>query len=781
MLKSGQQTGRYKILSLLGTGGMGEVFLAEDTRLGRKVCLKILPESVASDKDRLLRFEREAQTASALNHPNIITIHEIGELEDRMFIATEFIDGETLGKKIEKNELSVYESVKIAEQVAAALSVAHQAYIIHRDIKPENIMIRRDGIVKVLDFGLAKLIEKKVVNSDAEAETSVLVRTKTGVIMGTVSYMSPEQARGKETDARTDIFSLGIVLYEILTGHLPFAGETISDKIAAILMTEPKKPRLLNPKIPFELEQAVLKTLCKDCDERYQTVEDLLTDLQSLKKRLEFEAEPKLTNSANKWSEVNTQVLELKATVQAKTHNSIAVLPFSNISADAENEYFCDGLAEELLNALSKIGELKVVARTSAFSFKGKSTDINEIGKTLNVATILEGSVRKSGNYLRITAQLIDASNGYHLWSERYDREMKDIFDLQDEITLKVVDALKIKLLGKEKVAIMKRYTDNTEVYELYLKGRFCLNHDYLNSGTQNDLQRAINYFQQVIVISPDYAPAFSGLADAYRRLSFSGDAPPPLAETMSKAREAAQKALSLDNDLSEAHAALGSILFIYDFDFAGGEREYKLAIRLNPNQATVHEGYAGLLIALGRHEEADAEFQRALEIDPLSLNIKMKYCQSLILSRKYEESLAQLKEITELNSNLPLAKISLAAIYEAKGSYAEAIEEIAKLQELYGVPEHAGLIRESFAKGGWQGFLQDRMLLAIQQPNLPSTTKAMLYATVGEKDKAFAELDKAYESREKGLIDLKVDPSFDPLRDDPRFQDLLRRVGLPQ
>lgn len=464
-----------------------------------------------------------------------------------------------------------------------------------------------------------------------------------------------------------------------------------------------------------------------------------------------------------------------------RTSNSIAVLPFANMSADAENEYFCDGLAEEILNALSRIEDLKVAARTSAFSFKGRHADIGEVGKTLNVNNVLEGSVRKSGDRLRITVQLINVSDGYHLWSERYDRDMKGIFDLQDEIALAVVSALKVKLLGEEKAAMMKRYTENTEVYELYLKGRYCLNSDFLNKGTQNEVQKAIGYFEEAIGIDKNYAPAFAGLADAYTRLLTSGDAPPiPPVETMSKAREAAQKALALDNDLSEAHAALGIILCVFDYDFAGAEREYKLAVELKPNYAGAHERYAGLLAALGRHEEAEAEYRRALEIDPISFGTKMKYCQFLFLARRYDESIAELKKILELKPDFPIAKLTLAVIHEAKGEYAEAIEEIADFQERFGVYEHAAIIRESFAKGGWPGFLKERMAYVSQEPNLPAATLASLYATAGENDRAFAELDKAYENREPGLANLKVDPNFDNLRDDPRFQVLLDRVGFP-
>jgi len=424
---------------------MGEVYLAQDTKLDRKVALKILPADVAAHQERMRRFVQEAKSASALNHPNIITIHEIDQTDSVHFIATEFIDGETLRERMRIAPMKLSEVLDVATQIASALSAAHAAGIVHRDIKPQNIMVRRDEIVKVLDFGLAKLVEQTPL--DAEAETRMQVQTQAGMIVGTVAYMSPEQARGMEVDARTDVFSIGVVMYEMLAGESPFAGETTSDVIAAILTTEPKPPSSFNQEIPAELDRIVDKTLAKKRDERYRNAKDLLADLRQLQRRLEFEVEAErefgVTRSTAESDRSATRNDEATSVSTTEPRNSIAVLPFTNLSADPENEYFCDGLAEELLNALSKIDDLKVAARTSAFSFKGKNVKTGEIGNALNVKTVLEGSVRKSGNRLRITVQLINAVDGYHLWSEKYDREMKDVFDVQDEITLAVVEALK--------------------------------------------------------------------------------------------------------------------------------------------------------------------------------------------------------------------------------------------------------------------------------------------------------------------------------------------------
>src|SRR5436190_7256522 len=454
---------------------MGEVYLAQDTKLDRKVALKILPEAFASDADRMRRFVLEAKSASALNHPNIITIYEIGEASNLgiHFIATEYIEGTTLNNCA---SLPLTTALDVVTQVVSALQAAHSAGIIHRDIKPENVIIRPDGLVKILDFGIAKVSGPMAfvgVNpgTDPEAATAVKSGTTAGMIIGTASYMAPEQARGKAVDARTDIFSVGVVLYEMLARRKPFTGENPLDVIGSIVADDPTPMTQIIPTLPPEIDRIVNKALKKNLSERYQSATEMLGDLKGCQKRLEFEAELKRTQTPEE-----QEVKRPGAIAQTESRNSIAVLPFTNMSTDPENEYFCDGLAEELLNALAKIDDLKVAARTSAFSFKGKTANVSDIGSTLGVRTVLEGSVRKSGNRLRIPVHLISAADGYHLWSERYDREMKDIFDVQDEITLAVVDALKVKLLGEEKAVVLKRYIENTEAYELYLMGRYHFN-----------------------------------------------------------------------------------------------------------------------------------------------------------------------------------------------------------------------------------------------------------------------------------------------------------------
>jgi len=609
--------------------------------------------------------------------------------------------------------------------------------------------------------------------------------TTPGMIIGTADYMSPEQARGKPIDARSDIFSFGIVLYEMLSGKKAFAGETTMDALGAILHKEPAPISQLMPDVPQEIERIINKTLKKDRDGRYQTAKDLLTDLKSLQRRIEFEAEFGVSPSDGNRSEQKTQILEAKITNEEKplisgalNTNSIAVLPFANLSNDAENEYFCDGLAEELLNALAKIDDLKVAARTSAFSFKGKNTNVSEVGNILKVKTVLEGSVRKSGNKLRITVQLINAADGYHLWSERFDREMKDIFDVQDEITLAVVDALKVKLLGTEKKAVLKRYTDNTDAYRLYLNGRF-----FWNKRTKESLKSAVEYFNQAVAVDPSYALAYAGLADCYVLFTYYDVAPP--GEAYPKARAAAQKALEIDDTLGEVLVTLAVVKEDYEWDFAGAERDFQKAIALNPNYPTAHQWYGEFLAQMGRKDESIAELRHAQELDPLSLIINKVLGGTLLFARRYDEAIAQNKKLLEMDANFAPAHTDLGWCYTEKGMHDEAIAEFQKAVALTnGNPSQLAGLAYAFAKSGKQGEAQKILeQLKERQKNeyVDSASFAIIHVALGEKDKAFASLEKSYQEHSVGMLSLKGDPRFDDLRDDIRFQDLLRRVGLPQ
>ena len=809
----------YRIVEKIGAGGMGEVYLAQDTGLERQVALKILLAEVADDEDRVRRFVQEAKAASALNHPNILTVYEIGNFENSRFIATELINGETLRDRLKGEPLTLRETLDVALQIAAALNAAHEAGIVHRDIKPENIMIRDDGLVKVLDFGLAKLTEKKTAAVDSESETRAQVKTSPGLVMGTVAYMSPEQARGKVVDARSDLWSLGVVVYEMLTKRTPFAGETTNDSIAAILT---KEPAPLSENTPPELQRIIRKSLQKNADERYQTVKDFLLDVKNLKRELEFAEElersqiptsAKSSNvSPNQSSEnataISTQnnfsnqsssaeyvvgevkkhklgfaagLLVLLAAIglgywffanraaNTKQIESIAVMPFVNESGNADVEYLSDGMTETLISSLSQLPNLNVKARSSVFRYKGKDTNAQTIGKELNVQAILNGRVVQRGQDLILYVELVDAQTENSLWKQTYNKTMTNLVALQNDIARDVADKLKVKLSGADEQRLAKNYTENTEAYKLYLQGRF-----YRNKSTGEDNRKAIELFNQAIAIDPKYALAYAGIADAYPLLSFAQPQP-----VMSKAREAALKALSLDNNLAEAHVALSRVLLDYDYDFAAAERELKTAVEVNPNYAGTHTRYGLLLTRLGRHEEAFAKHRLALEIEPLSLLNNRDYGESLILARRYNEAMTQLKKTLELDANFLAAHVSLGFVYQMTDNYAESVEERAKVRELQGNPQIAIQIRESFAKGGWEGFLRDQ--IEDRQLSNPSAyIVGTFHAALGEKDKAFAELNRSYENREYFMTLLKVDPRLDPLRDDSRFQELLRKVGFP-
>ncbi len=762
----GQQLSHYKILSRIGAGGMGEVYLARDSNLERRVALKLLPVKFTQDPERLQRFTREAKAASALNHPNIITIYEIGVADSAQglthFIATEYIEGITLREWQPEAGKRVSQTLEFGSQIASALDAAHRAGIIHRDIKPENLMVRPDGLVKMLDFGLAKLTATNnsadtLIDTGAQsAPPSVLVEVQTqpGMIFGTPRYMSPEQTRGLALDARTDLFSLGVVLYELLAGCPPFTGATIPDLFVAILEKEPASLTQYIAEVPAEFERIIYRCLMKQRGQRYQSAQELLAELKDY--------------AAGRTSQSHAV---------ARAAPSIAVLPFVNMSADAENEYFCDGLAEELLNALAKIEHLGVAARTSSFFFKGKEADIREIGRKLNVATVLEGSVRKLGHRLRITAQLINVSDGYHLWSERYDREMKDIFEVQDEISLMIVDKLKLKLLGGEKAAVLKRYTDNTEAYQLYLRGRF-----EWNKRTGAALKASIRFFEQAIAQDPDYALAYAGLADAWVLLPryYAGSAQ----ECYPKAKAAALQALALDDALAEAHAALALALFDYEWNLAESNREFQRALELSPHYATAHHWYGNSnLTTMGRFDEAIAALQRAHELEPLSLSINVDLGNAFFNARRYDQAIEQLKKTLEIEPNFYPAHIILGLAWMMKNELAEARAAFQRAEQL----NPADLFRLAL-HGHLQAVSGERAealqtidrLQALSPPGAPlSACFALIYAGLDDKDQAFHWLERGYEDRILDMTRLKITPLLDNLHADPRFGDLVRRVGL--
>ena len=730
----GKTVSHYKILEKIGEGGMGVVYKAEDTKLKRIVALKFLPPELMRDKDAKERFIREAQAAAALDHPNICMVHEIDEAKGQTFISMSFIEGQSLKERIAAGPMRVEDAVDTAIQISEGLKEAHEKGIVHRDIKPGNVMLTEKSKAKITDFGLAKL----------EWGANL---TKTATIMGTVAYMSPEQARGDKVDHRTDIWSLGCVLYEMLTEKCPFKSTHDQAAIYSILKEKPVPMTEIRRDIPQKLEQVVEKCIEKDMRKRYKDMSALLDDLKSI-------------------------VMKPKLPVSEKP--SIAVLPFVNMSADPENEYFSDGLSEDLISALTKITDLHVVARTSSFAFKGEKVDIREIGQKLNVDNLLEGSVRKVGNRVRITAQLIKVKDGYHLWSERYDRNMEDVFAIQDEITEKIMEKLMIALDVLEK-APQEHRPVNLEAYDLYLKGRYCLN--------MFSMERALAYYNHAIEKDPDYALAYASVAEVYTLFSTGFDILPSK-DAMPKARKAAQKALELDPNLAEAYVSLGLVALSYDWDREATKQYFHQAIELNPNSASAHQW----IEFYWTYMEADpdtaiAHLERAQELDPLNFLIKVRLGFMSIFKRDYDHALDQFKALLNFEPNFAMLYLSFATAYALKGMYDEALSCGKKMME-FGPPvvAYVGNLGWLYALAGKKEKAHE-LLNDLEERSkkgyVASFWTAAIYLGLEETDKAFEWFERAYKDRDSNMIYFTVPPIFDPIRSDPRYQQLLEKMGL--
>lgn len=845
----GKQVNHYKIERLLGEGGMGKVYLAEDTRLRRRVALKVFPQSFVSDAERLVRFEREAQAASALNHPNILTVHEFGESDGIHFLAAEFVDGVTLRQRLLDGPLELTEIIEVAVQISSALSAAHDAGITHRDIKPENIMVRRDGYIKVLDFGLAKLNQSDAyssTNSGPEDPTRVLFNTEPGVVMGTDAYMSPEQARGHSIDARTDIWSLGVVVYEMLAGQRPFLGETRADVIVSVLSTEPVPLSALKPNVPAEIERIVTKSLSKDLKDRYQSSKDLRSELVKVQKQLELhesmggsEIRDPRTDAPNPNERIHSTVetglrtsknaagqeaeeerysvgapsfwsssrfasvlgkaperrfaysflaLAVFAIVSAIAYfgfiapkadaqiDSMAVLPFENLSGDNELTYVSDGLSESLIDRMSQLPQLKVISRHSSFKFRGPNVDVRDAAKQLGVRAIVTGSVQRNGDDIVVRIDVVDATEDRQLGGAQYRRKASYTEELRNDIAKAMTEQLKLKLTDGQSERLVARNTENSEAYRYYLNGLVVQN------GHEDNRKKAREFFQKAIELDPDFALPHAELALVYWKDAIASDDP---SERMPKAKAAVEKALELDGESAKAHT-LRAIIYESVFDWANAETEHKRAIELSPNLDFARNNYALFLSVLDRKDEALAQLEEQRTRDPLNQRLLLLYkALVLVQARRFDDALEAYREAQAVEPSNEIPSFALGYAYSGKGLNNEAITYYQKsIVELGGEEKYSQSLVYLAATDAKMPEKRDEaraILKRIENMNeyVSPALLAAIYSALDDNDKAMELLEKAYVRRDVLLRYIAVAYEYDGLRDDPRFDNLERRLGF--
>ncbi|MCG3163843.1 MAG: Serine/threonine-protein kinase PknD [Acidobacteria bacterium] len=780
----GMTLGRYHIISSLGAGGMGEVYRALDTRLEREVAVKILPAHLADNPEALLRFEREAKAVAALSHPNILSIHDFGteNVENGRSVSyavIELLRGETLRNRLSRGALPSRKAVGIAIEIAEGLSAAHAKSITHRDLKPENIFLTSDGRTKILDFGLAR-IKAAVSDENIFSATTRSSITEPGIVMGTPSYMSPEQVRGAEVEATSDIFSFGSVLYEMVTGKRPFAERTVADTMAAILRDDPPELSDSGKNIPPDLEQVIIHCLEKNPAERFQSARDLAFALKTISggsgKSKALPALSLLRSRAAVSIAAGLALLLLALALylafRPEKSVSIVVLPFTD---GVDTEYISDGITESIINNLSQLPQLRVIARTTAFSYKGRSVNPQQIGKELRVHAVITGKASLRGDSLTVLAEMTDVATGAQTWSERYSLKFSDIFAVQEEITRAISETLRLRLTGEQQQRLTRRYTQSAEAYDLFLQGRY-----HWNKRTDEEIKKGITYFTRAVAKDPNYALAYVGLADSY---IWSANLLPP-SEAMPTAKAMATKALQINDNLAQAHTSLAAVNLLYEWNWSDAEKDFERAIALNRNYATARQWYAEYLTAVGQHEKAIAEIKQALDLDPRSPVINRDVGWHYYCARQYDQTIEQCQNILKLDPNSAPAHTLLGLAYAKKGMFAEAIVKLQKAVELSPTSSN-NLARLGYAyaiSGRHDEALQilNKLTALSNETYLWHTYVAAIHGGLGDKEQAFIWLEKAYQDRSGGLIYLKVLPMLDSLRSDPRFRDMMRRVGFP-